>query len=188
MLTLLIDTSHEKSLIAFAHGFDILLTVPLPVGLQSSIHLFPLIRSGFQQLKLKPDALEAIAVSVGPGSFTGIRVGVAAAKGIAAPKNLPLIPLCSLHGFMGEGTAVIDAKIGGAYVLHPGAEAKYLPASEVEKFEKIVGPDLRRFACKDKIERYPDPSTLLKNRLYQKRGDLELLYLNDLRFHPDISR
>lgn len=181
MLTLLIDTSHEKSLIAFAHGFDILLTLTLPVGLQSSLHLFPLIHSGFQQLKLSPGDLEAVAVAVGPGSFTGIRVGVAAAKGIAATKRLPVIPLCSLQGFIGEGTAVIDAKIGGAYVLMPGGDPHYLPAEEIEKFEKIVGPDLKRFSCREKIERFPDPSTLLKNRLYQKTDDLDLLYLNEFK-------
>ena len=54
-----------------------------------------------QQLLLKNNIktqdLQAIAVSAGPGSYTGLRIGVSAAKGFCAALNIPLITLSTLH-------------------------------------------------------------------------------------------
>ena len=40
---------------------------------------------------LKPNQLDAVAVSIGPGSYTGLRVGLATAKGLCYALNIPLI-------------------------------------------------------------------------------------------------
>lgn len=45
--------------------------------------------------KLKPGNFDQITVGVGPGSFTGIRAGIAAAKGLALPRSVPVVPACS---------------------------------------------------------------------------------------------
>ncbi|MCH9627707.1 MAG: hypothetical protein S4CHLAM2_13490 [Chlamydiales bacterium] len=185
MITLVIDTSHERSLVAFADGFDLLLTVPLPVGLQSSKHLFPAIHTGFQKLKLTAHNLKKIVVAVGPGSFTGIRVGVAAAKGIAAPLDIPLFGACSLYGFEGEDifASVMDARIGGAFVWREGLEPSLVTLEELPEAlagcEMVVGPQLARIPFPNKVERDPNPLALIKKALPGKEGDLDLIYLRE---------
>ncbi|MBU8933732.1 MAG: tRNA (adenosine(37)-N6)-threonylcarbamoyltransferase complex dimerization subunit type 1 TsaB [candidate division Zixibacteria bacterium] len=47
----------------------------------------------FQSASLQPAALEGIVVCVGPGSFTGLRIGLAAAKGMVTALDIPLVPV-----------------------------------------------------------------------------------------------
>ena len=67
-------------------------------GLTHSTTLLPMTDHVLRASQLKLDDIDAIAVTVGPGSFTGIRIGVATAKGIADGRNLPCIPVSSLSG------------------------------------------------------------------------------------------
>ncbi len=55
-----------------------------------TVELMPRLRRMLQKAGLETGALEGIAVCVGPGSYTGVRIGVATAKGLALPHNLPL--------------------------------------------------------------------------------------------------
>jgi tRNA threonylcarbamoyladenosine biosynthesis protein TsaB len=89
-------------------------------------------------------SLDAIACDVGPGSFTGIRVGLAAAKGIALALDIPLVPVTSLEalaaaarigGAEGPIVAVLDARRGEIFVqrfdgAEPG-EPKHVPRSAI---------------------------------------------------------
>jgi len=64
--------------------------------------------------------LSAVAVSVGPGAFTGLRVGVAAALGLAVARQLPVIPVSALHARASMAThprvlALLDGRKGRAY-------------------------------------------------------------------------
>lgn len=69
-----------------------------------------------------PEEISHVAVSAGPGSFTGLRVGMAAAKGFCFGWNLPIVAVPTLHAiamrFPIEGAAVcpvLDAKKGEVY-------------------------------------------------------------------------
>ncbi len=189
MLFLIIDTSTDKSLILFSNGVHVLLKILLPMGAQSSRYLMSSIESGLKQLQLHPSALKAIAVSVGPGSYTGIRVGAAVAKGLAFPGGLPLVGFCSLSGFVspqeGKFSSLIDARIGGAYALlqeRKGEEVIHhsiprlvsneeLPAY-LEGWPPIAGPHID----------YPDAGHLARLVTQQlsenpTSTDLELIYL-----------
>ncbi|MBL7847728.1 MAG: tRNA (adenosine(37)-N6)-threonylcarbamoyltransferase complex dimerization subunit type 1 TsaB [Cyclobacteriaceae bacterium] len=59
--------------------------------------LTPMIEGLFQSTGLLRNQLSAVAVSSGPGSYTGLRIGVSTAKGICFALDLPLITLDSLH-------------------------------------------------------------------------------------------
>lgn len=59
------------------------------------LHLF--IEQAVNEAGIEMKQLSAIAVSKGPGSYTGLRIGVSAAKGIAFALNIPIVAICSLY-------------------------------------------------------------------------------------------
>jgi tRNA threonylcarbamoyladenosine biosynthesis protein TsaB len=74
-------------------------TVILQVGLKHSEKLMPAVRGLLQKANLPVQDLELIVCSTGPGSFTGIRIGLATAKGLAAGvNNCRLIGVSTLDG------------------------------------------------------------------------------------------
>lgn len=89
----------------------------LHTGLTHSQTLLPMAAGLLEQCDLKPQDLDLIAVAAGPGSFTGLRIGVAAAKGLAWAAELPCAGCStleamawSLAGFQGEVCAAMDAR------------------------------------------------------------------------------
>tara|TARA_R110002110_G_scaffold12692_22_gene60310 strand:+ start:7515 stop:8210 length:696 start_codon:yes stop_codon:yes gene_type:complete len=86
--------------------------------------LMPMIETVLAQAALGFADLDALAVTVGPGTFTGLRVGLAAARGIALARTLPLVGVTTLEAIAepvvaGEAEAIIasfDARRGEIYV------------------------------------------------------------------------
>jgi tRNA threonylcarbamoyladenosine biosynthesis protein TsaB len=100
--------------------------------------LMPLIAAVMSTAGLEFPDLDRIAVTVGPGSFTGLRVGVAAARGIALATGKPAVGLTTLSALaaplfeIDESKAVlaaIDARHGHVYmqVFGPGGQAVFAP-------------------------------------------------------------
>ena len=58
--------------------------------------LMSMVERVLSQNGVKPSGLSAIALTVGPGSFTGLRIGAATAKGLALPWNTPIAPVSTL--------------------------------------------------------------------------------------------
>jgi tRNA threonylcarbamoyladenosine biosynthesis protein TsaB len=102
--------------------------------------------------------VEAIAVGLGPGSFTGLRVGVASARGLGTALGLPLIGVCTLDA-LALGLAplaadrprlsLIDARRGEAFaaLYGPGGERVWGPwvggpEALVERLEGLAEPPL----------------------------------------------
>lgn len=73
--------------------------------------LLPLLDEALRELGLAPAALDAIVCGVGPGSFTGVRIALATAKGLAWSLGRPLIP-CSSLAALALGAAEAGAPVG----------------------------------------------------------------------------
>ncbi|MBQ7725857.1 MAG: tRNA (adenosine(37)-N6)-threonylcarbamoyltransferase complex dimerization subunit type 1 TsaB [Clostridia bacterium] len=79
--------------------------------------LLPMAESALNAAMVSFDGIDALAVSNGPGSFTGIRIGISAVKGLAAPRNLPCVGVSTLlsmaYQLIGQDAvicAVMDAR------------------------------------------------------------------------------
>ena len=199
MVSLIIDTSTERGLVVFAKGKDVLLAKELEIGYRSSTYLMPAISEGFDSLKLKVQDLSSVAVGIGPGSYTGIRVGVSVAKAISFAKNLPLVGFCGLKALVSEikshYIALLDAKVSGFYLV----KGDVIDVSSVEGLKDFLyGVDTvvttNSTIIKPKIEPlFPDLkweekglnaeklAFMVQDKLDRKEyvldGHLELLYL-----------
>ena len=93
---LAIDTSSAWCSVALSLGGEPPLLRHEPVSAGASQLLLPWIDELLLQAKISLKDLDAIAIDVGPGAFTGVRLGVAAVQGLAIAMQLPVIPVASL--------------------------------------------------------------------------------------------
>ena len=93
-----IETSTEQCGVALAQNTTILGSREvLENGFTHAKQLHTLIDEVLSECGLLPDQLDAVAVSEGPGSFTGLRIGCVAAKGLCFALDIPLIALPTLQ-------------------------------------------------------------------------------------------
>jgi tRNA threonylcarbamoyladenosine biosynthesis protein TsaB len=121
MNTLVIETATERAVIALLQDDTYLYFAPLPTGFHNSKYLIPKIEEAFFETGKTPSDLNAIIVGIGPGSYTGIRVGVAAAKTLSYVSKIPLVGVNTLESLIPNRDctfcSILDAKLSGFYVL-----------------------------------------------------------------------
>lgn len=80
----------------------------------TSSKMMPVLAEAFENVGLKPQDIDKIFAVTGPGSFTGIRVGLTVAKTMAYTLNIPIVPISSLEVMASGngGTALINARRG----------------------------------------------------------------------------
>jgi tRNA threonylcarbamoyladenosine biosynthesis protein TsaB len=93
---LAIDTSSAWCSVALSLGESGPISRHQPVAAGASQLLLPWIEELLQASKLVMTDLDAIAIGIGPGAFTGVRLGIAAVQGLALAANLPVIPVASI--------------------------------------------------------------------------------------------
>jgi tRNA threonylcarbamoyladenosine biosynthesis protein TsaB len=95
-MLLALDTSTQTAGLALYDGERVLYEIIWTSNDYHTVELAPAILDAIQKSGKKIDKLDAVAVALGPGSFTGLRIGLALAKGIALARHLPVIGIPSL--------------------------------------------------------------------------------------------
>ncbi len=122
MLTLGIESSGKTASAALAEDGVLLSEYTLNIGLTHSQTLLPLVAEIFSRTGKKVSDLNLVAVSAGPGSFTGLRIGAATGKGIALSRDIPMACVSTLEGlwynvsvFEGYVHPIMDARRSQVY-------------------------------------------------------------------------
>lgn len=92
-----IDTASDTATISISENDQVIDFVRNTVQKDHASFLHPAIKILLQKATLSIDKLDAIAVTAGPGSYTGLRVGMAAAKGLCFALDIPLITINTLE-------------------------------------------------------------------------------------------
>jgi tRNA threonylcarbamoyladenosine biosynthesis protein TsaB len=165
-------------------------------GLQHSPALLPLAEELLGHLGMGPADLQLVICSLGPGSFTGIRIGLATALGIGHGRGIPVVGVSTLDaialswsGYDGEVFPVIDARKGkiytarfrggvrqGEYVdgtpadlalMIGGAERPLLAGPDAERIREMLGADGHSLPCGASL----DPLSHVKLGVVKYRSD-----------------
>ena len=110
MKILALETSAKAVSAAVSENGRILASGYQDTGLTHSRTLMPIVEHILKNTDLKLSDMDAIAVAVGPGSFTGIRIGVSAAKGLAFSVDKPAVGVSTLAA-MARNAAFADGLI-----------------------------------------------------------------------------
>lgn len=112
---LLIETSTPVASVVLSHGLESVASLTMNVDKGHARLIAPMIQQCLQNAQWSINDLDGIVVSAGPGSYTGLRVGVSTAKGIALAGQLPLLSVNSLQGL--AGCVLPVAKILNANII-----------------------------------------------------------------------
>lgn len=122
MKILALDCSATAASCAVLEEDKVIASSFVNVKLTHSQTLLPMLESTLASAKFTLNDIEAFAINNGPGSFTGIRIGISAVKGLAMPKNIPCAAVSTLYSiacmhrnFSGVVCAVMDARCNQVY-------------------------------------------------------------------------
>ena len=96
MLTLAIDTSTKTASIALLEDDVVLSEVFINLNLHHSVTLLPAMENLTRVAGTTPDRADLLACTTGPGSFTGLRIGISTVKGLALATGRPVVGVSTL--------------------------------------------------------------------------------------------
>lgn len=141
MYILAIDTATNSGGVALSRNSELIGEVMLKTPLEYSDRLLGMVEFLLKQLSINLDMIDCFSVAVGPGSFTGMRIGIAAVKGFCHALDRPVVDVSTLQAlawsyrWSGDPVApMIDARrqqIYGAVYEHPASQESRLLQPEV---------------------------------------------------------
>lgn len=194
---LAIDTTSDFGSIALAEGDRVIEEITLHSSDGFAHVLFPEIEALLARHSLKITDIEGFAAAAGPGSFTGVRVGLTAVKGLAEATGRKVVAVSNLQAVASFGmralrAPVIDARRGDIFGAVYDAELRLVSPEVVTKFEDflrtlpadvevmtdtpklLAGAIARIAAAQFHAGLAQDPSEVDAN--YVRRSDAELMW------------
>jgi tRNA threonylcarbamoyladenosine biosynthesis protein TsaB len=151
MKLLAFDTATEALSVALLENSDLVSHRFEVIGRGHAERLLPAVSAALRDVGWSLHELDAIAVGRGPGAFTGVRIGISAAQGLAFGANLPVVPVSDLAAVATAAVAraraagqqpsavlvAMDARMGEVYAAYAsvGAGAVVLP-----DWERLCAP------------------------------------------------
>ena len=140
MVLLAIDTSNRVLSVALLTEKGDIFSKAQEMERGQGEALIPLIQKLFNEAKEKVENLNAIAVAVGPGSFTGVRIGLACAKAFGLALNIPVWGVTNLeaeaYGIKQPITVILDSKRGD-YFVQRFENGKALDEAHIETEDQL---------------------------------------------------
>ena len=128
-----IETSTPVCGVALVDSEWVVAEYTLDAGVGHAERLLPMVRRILEDAGLQPSDLDGVAVAAGPGSFTGLRIGMSTAKGLCLASDLPLLAVPTLEGLAlrmaSAGLPVcsmLDARRGEVYAGVYGLDGERL--------------------------------------------------------------
>ena len=149
MKILAIESSGTTASVAVATQDKVIAQYSVNDKMTHSQTLLPMINEIMNFTKMSVDELDVIGVSAGPGSFTGLRIGSATAKGIALAKNIPVVTVPTLeamaYNYFGYDKLVcpmLDARrdrVFAALYSFNGESFDVIHDQDVDEIETVAG-------------------------------------------------
>ena len=128
-MILCLETATPSCSVALVHNGEVLACEEDPKGQNHSEKITLFIDSVMKKAGISYNDLDAVAVSMGPGSYTGLRIGVSTAKGICYAVSKPLIAVETLESMAYGGKVVVSSEVekssmNGSMLLVPAIDAR----------------------------------------------------------------
>jgi tRNA threonylcarbamoyladenosine biosynthesis protein TsaB len=136
-LILLIESSTRTCSIGISRGSQLLASTESEIGNDHAAQITNYIASVLKAAEVRLDDLDALAVSIGPGSYTGLRIGLSTAKGLCYALNKPLIGVPTLEAFAWHCRAAGQEPAAGEVIL------SLMDARRMEVFAALYNNDLK---------------------------------------------
>ncbi|MBR3311105.1 MAG: tRNA (adenosine(37)-N6)-threonylcarbamoyltransferase complex dimerization subunit type 1 TsaB [Solobacterium sp.] len=145
MITLCMDTSHKFLAVSLIKDDQVIASVQEDCWKKQSEYIFPVITKMTEDNNIRPEDIDNVVITKGPGSFTGVRIAMTIAKVFCAMAGKQLYTLETLQLYAGKKdcTVLLDARGKRAYTarFHDGkplTETAAVPLNEIELSDEDI--------------------------------------------------